>query len=372
VASRYFDTLIRAKNNVQLSAPNMPYNFRPRPNRKRPYVGRALGRRVRQRSGRSFTAQSQTRRNPRSGQGVTTQHDERRIYVKRSMPRFKRRAWKRFTYKIHAVAEKDLGSRSVIFNKSQAFSNTTSGNHGLGYCALYSAGGTGDSFMSDMTNMSGLENSGNPTAAAGSTVGDSTKFIFKSAIMDVTFRNTSGIWSADQTPVNTLTSEAKLEVDVYEILSSKEWTNTANDYSDITSALGLGATQTLNIGGTGTGVTLALRGVTPWDLPAALGFWRIKILKKTKFMVPNSDTFTYQIRDPKRRIVMQEKMETQNGGNKPGWTRHLLVLFKLTPGLTVGSTSGTYREQLTMGITRKYFYKIDGSSEDRDRYLANT
>jgi len=367
VASRYFDTLIRAKNNVRLSAPTMPYNLRPRPNRKRPYVGRAVGRRVRPRSSRSFT-QTRTQRRQRSGQGVTTQRDERRIYTKRSMPYGQKRQWKRFTNRVHAVSEKDLGSRTVVFNKLQAFSNVTSGNQGVAYCALYSANGTGDSFMADLNSMSALENTGNPTSAAGITVADTTKWIFKSGIMDVTLRNTSTFTDSLGTET---ASEAKLEVDVYEILSSKEWSTTTATYSDITSALaGKGTTITANIGGAGTGVTLPLRGVTPWDAPAGLGFFRMKILKKTKYFVPNGDTFTYQMRDPKRRVAMQEKMETIQGGNKPGWTRHLLIIFKLVPGLTIGNVAGTYQESLTLGITRKYFYKVEGANEDRDRYVV--
>jgi len=349
------------------------YNLRPR---RRPFgqafgPALALGRSVRQRFGRSFTQLSR-RKNTRSGQGVTTQHDERRIYRKRNMPRRMRRRWKLFKNKVLAVSEKDLGSRTVVLNKSQSFNNTTSGSHGLAYCALYSANGTGDSFMQDLATLSGLENTGNSTAAAGGTVSDTTKWIFKSGIMDVTFRNDSGIWSALGT-INSLTSEAKLEVDVYEIISNREWNTSTLSFTDITNVFGTKGTGiTPNIGGAGTGITLDLRGVTPWDVPAALGFWKMKILKKTKFMVPNGDTFTYQIRDPKRRIIMQDKMETIGGGNKPGWSRHLMIIYKLVPGLTVGTTDGTYRERLTLGITRKYFYKIEGFNEDRDRYLQNT
>jgi len=306
----------------------------------------------------------------RSGQGVTVQHDARQIYRRRRMPRRKRKVWKRFLKKVHAVSEKDLGSRMVVFNVSAGFTNTTLGNQGVAYCALYSVK-SGDSFMTDMNNLSGLENVGNPTAALGSTVYDTTKWLFQSAILDVTFRNTSGIWSSSGT-VNTLTSEAKLEVDVYELISGKEWNDQLGAKGDPLAVFNEGADMQPNIGGAGTAAVLGLRGVTPWEFPAALGYYRVKILKKTKYFVNNGDTFTYQIRDPRRRVIYQERMEQALGGNMPRWTRHVLILFKLVPGLTVGSTDGTYRESLTCGITRKYFYKIEGVSEDRDRYLPNT
>lgn len=322
-------------------------------------------RRVRMR----MTPMKRTKKYASSGQGITTQHDARRIYRKRRMPRRMRKRWRRFSRRVYAVSEKDLGSRTVVFNKSQQFQNQTSGDHGIAYCALYSANGVGDSFMSDLANLSGYENTGNPTAAAGGTVQDTTKFLFKSAVLDITVRNTSGENSSGEVLA---TSLAILEVDVYEIVSRRVWSTTTNTYSDVTSAIAASAGQTLNIGGAGTGITLNSRGATPWDIPMALSFWKMKILKKQKYFLANQSTFTYQIRDPKRRVMTQEEMEKYEGGNAPYWSRHILIIYKLVPGLAVSANTGDYTERIQVGITRKYFYKIEGQNEDRDRYLANT
>lgn len=254
-------------------------------------------------------------------------------------------------------------------NKSQAFSNQTSGNHGIAYCGLYTGNGTGDSFMTDISTLSALENTGNPTSAAGITVFDTSKFLLQSGVLDVTVRNTSGL-NTDSVVV--ADSAAKLEVDVYEVLSGKEWRDSSATYPNVYEVLLRGSTMTLNGAGAGTGITPLQRGVTPWDIPAALSYFKLKILKKTKYFVNNGDTFTYQIRDPKRRVMMQDKMEKIEGGNQPGWTRHLFFIFKLVPGLTIGTANGTYTESITLGITRKYLYKIEGANDDRDRYLANT
>jgi len=340
---------------------------------KRFRVGRGFRRRVRFRGATSMATARTSRPRPagvRSGQGVTVQHDARRIYQSRRMPRRMRRRWKKFSNKVHAVSEKDLGTRTVVLNKAVTYGNSTAGDHCLAYLALYSANGTGDSFMGDLATLSALENTGNPTVAGGITVDDSTKWIFKSAILDITVRNSS-IQNA-ALGAEDFVSEAKLEVDVYEIISNREWTTSDAAYSDITSAFGKGTGATKNIGGAGTGLALANRGVTPWDVPLALSYWRMKILRKTKYFVNNNDTFTYQIRDPKRRIISQENMEKILGGNKPKWTRHLLIIAKLVPGLTVGPNLNEYEERVTIGITRKYFYKIEGANEDRDRLLANT
>jgi len=308
------------------------------------------------------------RRGVRSGSGVTTQHDRQSVYRKSSMPRGKQRQWRRFTRKVDAAAERDLGSRTIVFNKTVSFTNTTSTQQGQAYTGLYTLNGTGDSFMADLANVSALENTSNPTAAAGVTVANTSKYLFKSAILDITVRNTSSLNVAG---VQTAAAEAKLEVDVYEIISSREWNDAIGTKSDITAALLVGDTETLNIGGTGTAIKPSMRGVTPWDMPAALSHYRLKILKKTKYFVPNNETFTYQMRDPKRRSTDKSRLLNGEGGNKPGWTKHLYFVFKLVPGFTIGTAIGSYTESLTMGMTRKYLYKIQGITEDRDQYIAN-
>nr|WAE43018.1 MAG: capsid protein [Cressdnaviricota sp.] len=337
---------------------------------RRRFNNNARGRRSNVVAARRYVPIRSTRRavrSGRSGRGTTTQHDRQSVYSKRSMPRGKKRQWRKFVSKVNAAAEKDLGTRTVVFNKSQAYGNTASTNQGYAYLALYSANGTGDSFMADLYNISNLENTGNPTAAAGTTVDKTTKFLFKSGILDITVRNTSSINLAG---VQTAAPEAKLEVDVYEITSPVEWDDTLGVKSDVSAALFVGDTQTLNIGGAGTAIKPDLRGVTPWDMPAALSHYRLRIQKKTKYFLQNGETFTYQMRDPKRRKTDRSKMVNALGGNRPGWTKHLYFVFKLVPGLSIGTAVNTYTEQLTIGMTRKYFYKIMGVTEDRDQYLV--
>ena len=60
------------------------------------------------------------------------------------------------------------------------------------------------------------------------------------------------------------------------------------------------------------------------------------------------------------------------GANKPGWTHHLLIIFKSVPGFTVGTTATDIQERLQIGYTRKYSFKIEGQTDDRSEYFANT
>jgi len=303
-----------------------------------------------------------------SGLGVTNQHDERHVYRKRRMPRRKRRQWGKFVNKVHAVSEKDLGSRTVVLNKTVNFDNTVAANQNLIYCALYPGTST-DSWMNDINQLSALENiAANPTSAAGNTVQLSTKWIFKSAVLDVTFRNAANFNTDGATLVPD--SRGKMEVDVYELISNKAWQDTAITAANITALFSQADTDTQNLLGAGTAVNIALRGVTPWDVPLALSQYGLKILKKTKYFVQNQDTFTYQLRDPKRRVITESRMARMQGCNVPRWTRHILIISKLVPGLTIGGAAGNWTDSVRLGITRKYFYKIEGQNEDRDRYIV--
>lgn len=298
-----------------------------------------------------------------SGRGVTTQHDATKIYRKTRMPRYRRKRWKRFVRQVHAVAEKDMGTRSIVFNLSYSFNNADATKHGLAWTALYPSNST-TAFLNDLDFIAAAENAGNPTAAAGETVSASSKYLFQSAILDFTLTNTSYLTGA----LGLQTSAGKLEVDVYEIISSRQWNDEVTTYQTIKEVFDKGTSNTASIGGAATGTSLEIddRGVTPWEVPLALSYFRLKILKKTKYFLESGGTFTYQVRDPRRHVCTQESMERMVGPNQGRMTRHIFIIFKLVPGYSVGSAEGSYTEQVTIGMTRKYMYKIEGMSEDRD------
>lgn len=327
----------------------------------------ALARAARVRQGRSNTMTMTRRKNIVSGAGVTTQHDRRQVYRKKTMPRYKKKRWRSFKRKVQAISEKDLGSRQVVFNKSVTITNSTGGNQLATSVYIYSGYSTTSSLANDMNNISALENPGNPTAAAGITVGNSTRFMFQSAVMDMTVRNSSTFTDVDSTDPATGT---KLEVDVYEITSSRyQAFNAGLAMQILEDCLALNTNETSAIGGAGTEVRYDLRGVTPFELSYSISRCKLKILKKTKYFLPWGDTFTYQIRDPRRHVKSQEQLENDNGWNVPGMTRALLVVAKMVPGYVVGTGANTYQEKIEIGITRKYMYKVEGGNDDRTRYL---
>jgi len=307
-----------------------------------------------------------------TGQGVTQQHDARTIYTKKNMPYRKKRRWKRFVRQVHYVAEKDLGTQTFVFNKTFAGTDTTGQNVVLD-CSLYSLKSL-NTVGNDLTLLQSYFNVGNPTATVGETTDLTTKLLFHSAILDMTVRNSS-FTTTGGGATEVVASNATIELDVYE-MTSGIYMNTTKASAPTEQVNGIlqffneHSTDTKEINGAGTGVTLAARGCTPWDIPHALSAGKIKILRKTKYQLSNNQCFTYQMRDAKRHSISKNAIQDALSCNKPGWTRWILIIAKGVPGLSYGTADGQIRTRVDIGLTRKYMLKVEGMNDTRDRYVA--
>jgi len=323
------------------------YSFRGTPNR----VARGLS--YAQLAGAGLAAAGsyafgrRTTRNLRrvtSGRGITTQYDRSRVYRKKRMPRRKKKAWKRFVRKAQAAIDKTLGSYSIVLNDQVTVSATAeTTNQAIGQFALYPMKDGTNAWLNDMAGIAAQFTTDFATT-------DSTKWGFKSGILDLTVQNTS----LDATDGNGYA----VEVDVYEMSSSSNWESYGNTPKTLAAVIADGWTNTTTLG---TALSLSQRGVTPWDATQALSVYKLKIWKKTKYFLGYGNTFTYQIRDPKSHFIDQQRMEDGNSTNKPGMTRWLLFIAKPTPGVTLGTGGQT---TLAVGVTRKYMVKKNETSTD--------
>lgn len=321
---------------------------------------------------RLFT-QTRTKKSTRSGNGVTSQHDARWVYRKKSMPRRKKKVWRSFVKKVHAVAEKDNGTRTIVFNKFVQFTNSTSNRQAFGTVCLYGMRSDSNTLYDDVYNMVSFENAASPTDALGVTVWNSTKWLFQSGVLDLTLNNQSTYYNG-----STYSLSGVMEIDVYEIMCKKDsglYSNRFVSLDDVFSYYS-GTSYTPIIGNAVSlllsQLTMASRGATPFDFPQALSHVGIKILNKKKYFVSAGNSITYQYRDPRRHVIKRSEALENAGFNEPGVTRCLLVIGKLAPGLTIGTTTGTYQEVINVGVTRKYMYKIEGVNEDRSAYVQQT
>lgn len=336
---------------------------------------------------RSYGSRTMTQYKKRvgSGKGITTQHDRKLIYKKSSMPKGKKRRWKKFKNKVFAVSEKSLGTRSVLFNRQVTVGNDNSDpqfQQGALTISLYGNQAATELHNNDLQYISQLENNSSAiTQANGIGVNESTKFIFKSACLDLTIRNVS---TKNNTGVVSIDGNCKVELDIYEITSSRQFYEKSQNslvntsYASIEGLINTMLTSSdivndENIVGE-VKVNANARGFTPFDATYAISRYGLKIWKKTKFFIPAGDTITYQVRDPKRHVLSRRSMSDSLGCNRPGMTRFLFVVSKLVPGNVQGSSviPGNCQLNLAFGMTRKYVYKVEGANDDRSEYIAQT
>lgn len=310
-----------------------------------------------------------TRKKTRSSGGTLggTNADYRFVYRKKRMPARKKKRWVSFVRKVNAAAEKELGSRTVLFNDSITVTDANSGRQGCLTLALYSKYNTTRGWLNDLNTIQSLENVGNSTAAAGETVDPTTKFLFQSGIMDLTIRNISTYQTGDST-TRDLDARAAIELDVYELNVRKNNASAAAVYTSISEMLN--GFDTKEIGGAGTGISIQDRGASPWEMTPGLSNFGIKILSKTKYFIPNGQTITHQVRDPSRHVFTKSQLESFDDWADKKVTKILFIIWKLVPGLTVGSTAGTFQHGLVVGSTRKYLYKIEGMNDSRERLFS--
>jgi len=312
---------------------------------------------------RSVGTQTETvKKKVRSGGGITNQYDKKLVYSKKRMPYKKRKRWVKFIKKVNAVDERELGTRTVVFNKQGDFANTIPGKQAFLSVALYPRSST-NAWANDLEAIYDAEAAG--TATTGGIINRTTKFLFHSGILDITCRNVSYNNSDSATPV------VPVEMDAYEIICKKELANEVNNFNTLTGAIQNVESDIPPIAGAGISIQLEDRGVTPWDLPLALSVYGMKILKKTKYFLGPGQTMTYQMRDPKRHQFTGQQIAEGTGCNQPKATRWVLFIAKAVPGYTIGVAGNEHTEQVKIGFTRKYMYKIEGFNDSRDNYVIN-
>lgn len=302
-----------------------------------------------------------------SGRGITNEYDRKLIYKRRRMPRRRKKLWKKFVSRVHAASEKDLGSRTILrnerFDEAYSYTGASTGSQGLVNVALYPCRSAATKTYLDDLNQIFINE-----LASVPVIGSTGKLVFKSAILDMTVCNTSALDITD--PQNP--APASLEVDVYEIGAGRRFDKNAYipANADLLNIFGEANIDTPPVSVGNQQIALSTRGATPWDLPSALSEYRIKIYKKTKFFLSAGQTFTYQMRDPKRHVIDLQRINSSNPtANLPGLTRWLLLIFKPTPCTRTDSDTNPDIIRLSVGVTRKYLYKVVQQNEDRDARL---
>lgn len=286
-----------------------------------------------------------TKKKGTSGYGVTNQHDAKIVYRKKSMPRKRRNRWKRFVRKVEAVADKGLGTKTRVFN------NSLNNANGVGSQAWMSAVLYGK-FGTDTPSSTGNLDLANIVSSYGTQRPFKVKL--KSAVLDVTLTNCGDSAQGPSCPI---------EVDVFQVYFRGD-----PKLGNLEDIVNLAQDRTNTLTGSGA-LTLQKRGVQLFELPTAISIGNIKIVKKTKFFLPYQGTCTYQIRDPRNRVLNNEDITEgqpapvpSNSFVMPGWTQGIVVFWKPIAGFENTVV------KLAMGCSRKYNYRIDTDSFTEDGF----
>jgi len=308
-------------------------------------AGRYIVNRARQRLqtnlGMSRSRTQLNRRTVRGGNYVTQQHDARRVYRKKNMPRRQKKRWLAFKRKVKAVDKDHMGTNVAVMNDSDVLI-ATNGSQVVGSVCLY--GLTGQSgFPNGVGALMGQNDLARIRTQTPLT--DADKIEFRSGVLDITARNTG---------------EDQIECDVYEY-SWKKFENSGS----ASGALNNGFVAANQLGA--NKVFVDTRGSTPFQCPEGMSY--LKIWKKTKFFVPVDGTFTYQMRNPKNWVWDAGDVTRAGDGTSEQHRRcrGLLIYVKgvpVQPSAPEDPPPVWPIARLTVGCTRTYTWKQEGEKDN--------
>lgn len=318
--------------------------------RKRRYSASSGGMRKKQRTG------SYRMRQPRKRFGsnniVTVQHDYTNQYRKTTMPKRKKKQWKKFINKVTAVNIKNAGLKTVLFNDRVVNSSGIGYQSYLAFCLYGVNGGNSANQTEGYDDLLKVFNN-EPLIKRSSPGNEAINGVlnFASAVIDLTLRNLG---------------EQDAEVDVYYGIHWKDATN-ENPRTGVTTA---NLIQDLNDGGysqpisTGnTTVSLADRGATPFDISTGISASGFKVLRKQKLLMPPGKSVFIQHRDPRNHRL--DWIDTNKAGYaKKKLTYEILIIHK--PAV---SSADNIISTIAAGVTRKYSYTVLEWNQDESALL---
>nr|QRI44241.1 MAG: coat protein [Circoviridae sp.] len=279
----------------------------------------------------------------KDGSGVTPQYDRTQQYRKSKMPRRRKRQWLKFVKRVTAVSQRNLGTKTVLFNDTLTLPEVTNQGQAFYSLCLYGMHGAEDSATTcGNKDVFTICNNDPDIQKVGSTPTPVQGIItFHSACLDMTMRNSGNV---------------PMEVDLYVVYHRDE----VND-SQLVNTFVTAAANTSSISGAGTSLELSNRGATPFDFPMAMAKGKFQVYKKTKYLLPAGGTATYQHRDARNYIFNAANLTDTNGYAWPGKTCSILIIQKRVTGLTELGV-------MSFGVTRKYSYTVSKNNLAVDQF----
>lgn len=230
-----------------------------------------------------------------SDRSVTFQHDSNVDYRRRRAPKRVRRRARRSYIRFNKNLVKGLGQHTRMLPEVYASGTITptalTDSQSVFTVGMY-GGISGSATWGDLYD----------TVNDETVIGNGSALVhFKSAILDVQFRNATDTFTTDPAPVI-------ICLDVYTVFCRKEGFREPGD--DWTSGM---ANQRTAANSTGLATPLTF-GTTPFDAPGFGSGWIIG--KKTTYRVAPGNSVYMQMKDPKNHVFESDRMEYDASGNK--------------------------------------------------------
>lgn len=274
------------------------------------------------------------------GSGVSLQRDRQVQYVSKHKRGWKKRARriKRFTSRVRSVIQKGQGQLTTIlddfYNSSTVVANTQLFQFVL--LGGYNGNAAGENDVNLILD------------SAKSTNTDATRLMLNTKVLDLQITTTEA-------------TESSCELDVYEFVCVKDVPN-SSVYSAVPVDLSMstfyarGFLAQPTVGASGTVLNGNVVGVTPFDNKFFCKHF--KIIKKTKYLLGLNQYITYQIRDPKNKMITGYQRRDLIA--RKGVTRGVLLIAK---GLNAGGEIPT--TDISVYANRHYLYSVVSEQTDK-------
>jgi len=270
------------------------------------------------------------------GSGVTTQHDRSSQYQYKPLAKYKKNKYIKRYRAFEKMLDSNLATQTVVRNGTVSASVTGTTQ---GYLAAHMYGLAGISSGAAET---GVDDLWQIFSNDLGTVERGTKLQFTNAILDVTMRNSGS---------NTI------ECDVYQYKLKKSGQIEA--FSSLSNMIFDAEGDTTGIG-LGASLVMTNRGATPFEFPLLCN--KVKILKKTKYLIAAGQAVTYQLKNRSTYNIMSDVVLDYTPGLITKWN------FWATEGvfIIIKSITGTSDCSMDIGATRTYRYVKKELSKVRD------
>ena len=298
--------------------------------------------------------------------GATAENPRKQTYQFKRGPVSRKKKWQSFVRKVKAATENSYGTLVQFF---EAQTRCTSLLNNIDYpnmkkqlwAAFHLYGSAGQTSLSN-TNESGTCDLFEIKAAiAGGTgtlgtvvnnykITNTAKFNYTLGVMDLTIVNNT----LPESFVNSISD--MVELDVYEISYRTGYSEDMIHFGDIINS---GFNDTLPINYNQYKLDLEQRGISLYDLPATIRIGKIKILKKTKYLIRAGEAVTYQVRHSKKFTMTPRQFDTNDFRHRE--TRTVLVV-----GRPVENSFPLADVKVDINCSRVYHYNVR-SVETSDR-----